>query len=117
MATTIGVAGYLVTIYLCQVPITAALIVAQRTRAIPAKLTAADAGTLVAHAALAVVGVGLQLTALAFAPASYVNSVRRSSSVFSVMLGRALFGEPGLAGRLGAALLMLLGAVCLLLAR
>jgi drug/metabolite transporter (DMT)-like permease len=116
MATTIGVAGYLVAIYLCQVPITAVLIVAQRSRAIPAKLTPADAGTLVAHAALAVVGVGLQLSALVFAPAAYVNSVRRSSSVFSVMLGRALFGEPGLAGRLGAAVLMLLGAVCLLLA-
>ncbi|HEV8615932.1 MAG TPA: hypothetical protein VGU22_10620, partial [Methylomirabilota bacterium] len=116
MATTIGVMGYLVAIYLCQVPITAALIIARRSRAMPAKLTPADAGTLVAHAALAVLGVGLQLSALVFAPAAYVNSVRRSSSVFSVMLGRALFGEPGLAGRLGAAVLMLLGAVCLLLA-
>jgi hypothetical protein len=37
--------------------------------------------------------------------------------VFSVLLGSALFRERGLAGRLTAALLTVLGAVCLVLGR
>jgi uncharacterized membrane protein len=75
-----------------------------------------NAAPLAVHALFAVIGNGLLLTALMLAPAAYVNSVRRVSSVISVLLGASLFGEPGLAGRLVGALLTGLGAACLLLA-
>jgi uncharacterized membrane protein len=55
--------------------------------------------------------------ALGLAPAAYVASIRRTSAVFSVLLGSALFKEQGLAGRLWAAILAVLGAVCLVLGR
>ena len=68
------------------------------------------------HALFGVAGNALLLTALMLAPAAYVNSVRRVSSVFSVLLGASLFGEPGISGRLVGALLTVLGAACLLIA-
>ena len=69
------------------------------------------------HAAVVLSGTGCQVFALGMAPAAYVASIRRTSAVFSVMLGGALFKEQGLAGRLGAAILTVLGAVCLVLGR
>ncbi len=117
MTMRVGVPTYLVAIYTCQMPITLALAIARDPRPLASYGTGRDVATLASHAAFAVLGTGLQLSALMFAPAAYVNSVRRSSSVLSVLLGRALFGEPGLAGRLSAAVLMVLGAVFLLLAR
>jgi drug/metabolite transporter (DMT)-like permease len=62
-------------------------------------------------------GTALQVFALALAPAAYVSSIRRGSAVFTVLLGSAVFKEEGMAGRLAAALLTVLGAVCLLLGR
>ena len=62
-------------------------------------------------------GTAFQIFALSLAPAAYVSSIRRSSAVFTVLVGSAVFKEEGLAGRLGAALLTVLGAVCLLLGR
>ena len=73
--------------------------------------------TLLAYGLLGVTGTGMQTTALTMAPASYVNAIRRLSAVLSVMLGRALFGEPDLRRRLVSALLASAGAACLLLAR
>src|SRR6266487_2002459 len=73
--------------------------------------------TLLAYGLLGVTGTGMQTTALTMAPASYVNAIRRLSAVLSVVLGRALFGEPDLRRRLVSALLASAGAACLLLAR
>jgi drug/metabolite transporter (DMT)-like permease len=117
MTVRIGVPGYLVAIYVCQAPITAALVLARGARPLTSTLAPRDVTALLGHAVLAVSGTACQLTALTFAPAAYVNSVRRSSAVFSVIMGRAMFGESGLGGRLTAALLMVVGALCLLLAR
>ena len=61
--------------------------------------------------------VAFQVLALALAPAAYVSSIRRGSAVFTVLLGSALFKEEGMVGRLAAALLTVLGAVCLVLGR
>lgn len=69
------------------------------------------------HAVLVLSGTGCQVFALGLAPAAYVASIRRTSAVFSVLLGSALFKEQGLAGRLWAAILAVLGAVCLVLGR
>jgi drug/metabolite transporter (DMT)-like permease len=73
--------------------------------------------TLLGYGLLGVTGTGMQTTALTMAPASYVNAIRRLSAVLSVVLGRALFGEPDLRRRLVSALLASAGAACLLLAR
>ena len=72
---------------------------------------------VLAHAALVLSGTACQVFALGLAPAAYVASIRRTSAVFSVLLGSALFREQGLAGRMTAALLAVLGAVCLVLGR
>ena len=101
MTTLVGVPAYLFAIYLLQVPLTAALIGLRSPGALARSFEAGNA---------------LLLTALMLAPAAYVNSVRRVSSVFSVVLGASLFGEPGISGRLVGALLTVLGAACLLLA-
>lgn len=73
--------------------------------------------TLLGYGLLGVTGTGMQTTALTMAPASYVNAIRRLSAVLSVVLGRALFGEPDLRRRFVSALLASAGAACLLLAR
>jgi drug/metabolite transporter (DMT)-like permease len=116
MTTLVGVPAYLVAIYLLQVPLTAALVWLRHPGALAHSLDRHNAAPLAVHALFAVVGNGLLLTALMLAPAAYVNSVRRVSSVISVLLGASLFGEPGLTGRLVGALLTGLGAACLLLA-
>jgi len=116
MTTLVGVPAYLAAIYLLQVPLTAALVWRRHLGALARSLDRHNAAPLAVHALFAVVGNALLLTALTLAPAAYVNSVRRVSSVISVLLGASLFGEPGLTGRLVGALLTGLGAACLLLA-
>jgi len=116
MTTLVGVPAYLTAVYLLQAPLTAVLLWLRYPGGTGRHLSRADAATLAVHALFAVAGNGLLLTALMLAPAAYVNSVRRVSSVISVLLGAALFGEPGLSGRLLGALLTVLGAACLLLA-
>ena len=71
---------------------------------------------MLGHAALAVLGTAMQIVAATLAPAAYVNSVRRTSAVFAVLMGRALFDEPDVAGRLTGAALATAGVACLLLA-
>jgi drug/metabolite transporter (DMT)-like permease len=90
---------------------------ARAPRALADSLGPAQLPRVLTHAALVLSGTGCQVFALGLAPAAYVASIRRTSAVFSVLLGSALFREQGLAGRLTAALLTVLGAVCLLLGR
>ena len=116
MTTLVGVPSYLTAVYVLQAPLTAALLWLRYPGGAVRRLDRTDAVTLAVHALFAVAGNGLLLTALMLAPAAYVNSVRRVSSVISVLLGAALFGEPGLTGRLTGAILTVLGAACLLLA-
>jgi hypothetical protein len=59
----------------------------------------------------------LLMFAMTLAPAAYVTSVRRTASVFSVLLGHTMFAEPALGSRLTGALLASLGAAFLLMAR
>jgi uncharacterized membrane protein len=49
------------------------------------------------------------LLALEYAPVHYVVCVKRSSILFSVLMGRVFFGESLTSSRLPGALLMLLG--------
>lgn len=58
----------------------------------------------------------MQTTALTMAPAACVNAIRRMAAVVAVLLGRALFSEPGVGRRLVAALWACAGAAGLLLA-
>jgi len=113
----VGVPGYLVAIYLCQAPLTAVLLRVRQPGALARAATARDTVTLTLHAAFASVSIAMQLTALVLAPVSYVNSVRQLSTVFTVLVGRVLFGEPGLRHRLAGAALMGAGAAVLLFAR
>jgi len=113
----VGVAGYIVAIYLCQAPLTALLLRVRQPGALARAATARDAMTLALHAAFASASIAMQLTALILAPVSYVNSVRQLSTVFTVLVGRLLFGEPGLRHRLAGAALMGAGAAVLLFAR
>lgn len=117
MANSLDVTRYLAALYGGLTLVTAVLVAVRAPRAFAATLNLRDVAALLGHAVLAVAGNGLQITALTFAPAAYVNSARRTSSVFSVLMGRVLFGEPALAGRLLGAVLMGLGALCLLLGR
>jgi drug/metabolite transporter (DMT)-like permease len=113
----VGVSSYIVAIYLCQAPLTALLLHVRQPGALARAATARDATTLVLHAVFASVSIAMQLTALILAPVSYVNSVRQLSTVFTVLVGRLLFGEPGLRHRLAGAALMGAGAAVLLFAR
>jgi drug/metabolite transporter (DMT)-like permease len=117
VSTEAGVPGYIFAIYLCQAPLTLVLLRVRDPGALPRAANPADALTLALHAAFATANIAMQLTALTLAPVSYVNSVRQLSTVFTVMVGRALFGEPGLRHRLAGAALMGLGAAVLLFAR
>jgi drug/metabolite transporter (DMT)-like permease len=117
VTTAIGVPGYLVAIYVCQVPLTAVLLRVRHPGALVAAGGGRDAATLVLHAGVATASIAMQLTAVSLAPVAYVNSVRQLSTVFTVVVGRLLFGEPGLGQRLAGALLMGAGAVILLFAR
>jgi drug/metabolite transporter (DMT)-like permease len=112
-----GVPGYVTAIYLCQAPLTALLLRAWHPGLITRAANRGDALTLVLHTTFAVASLAMQLTALMLAPVAYVNSVRQLSTVFTVIIGRVLFGEPGLRHRLAGAALMGLGAAVLLFAR
>lgn len=112
-----GVAGYITAIYLCQAPLTVLLLRARQPGALARAATARDGVTLALHAAFASASIAMQLTALTLAPVAYVNSVRQLSTMFTVVIGRVLFGEPGLRHRLAGAALMGAGAAVLLFAR
>ena len=94
-----------------------ALVLARAPGALAASLRPAQLARVLGHAVIVLSGTALQVFALALAPAAYVSSIRRGSAVFTVLLGRAIFKEEGMAGRLAAALLTVLGALCLVLAK
>jgi len=112
-----GVPGYITAIYLCQAPLTTLLLRARHPGLITRAANGRDVATLLLHATFAMISLAMQLTALKLAPVAYVNSVRQLSTVFTVIIGRVLFGEPGLRHRLAGAALMGLGAAVLLFAR
>ena len=112
-----GVPGYLAAIYVCQVPLTALLLRVRQPRALAAARGWPDVTTLVAHAVVATASIAMQLTVVTLAPVAYVNSVRQLSTVFTVVIGRLLFDEPGLGRRLAGAVLIGAGAAILLFAR
>jgi drug/metabolite transporter (DMT)-like permease len=116
-ALALGVPSYLLALHAATAALTGALALVRTSAEFAASFAPPRLGVVLAHALLAVVGTGLQIGAVALAPAAYVNAVRRLSSVFSVVLGRVLFAEPGLADRLAGAALAAAGAACLLLAR
>ena len=93
------------------------LVLVHAPRALADSLRPAQLARVLGHALIVLSGTALQVFALALAPAAYVSSIRRGSAVFTVLLGRAVFKEEGLAGRLAAALLTVLGSVCLVLGR
>ena len=111
------VPSYLIGAYLSLALPLLALALARTPGALAASLRPAQLWRVLAHSVLVLSGTGCQVFALGLAPAAYVASIRRTSAVFSVLLGRALFRERGMAGRLTAALLTVLGAVCLVLGR
>ncbi len=112
-----SVPSYLVAAYgVLAVPLLVVAL-ARRPKVLAASLGPKQLPRVLAHSVIVLSGTAFQVFALALAPAAYVSSIRRSSAVLTVLLGGALFKEDGLAGRLGAAILAVLGAVCLVLGR
>lgn len=74
-------------------------------------LTRRNIGKLLTVGAGNVLSLGCYLFAMQSAAAHYVICLKRTSILFSVLLGRALFQEPLLRERLPGAVLMLLGVV------
>ena len=112
-----GVATYLLWSHGITAVATALVAVARVPRVLGRTLVSRDLVGVLAFALGGALGTGMQLVAMMLAPASYVNAIRRSSAIFTVLLGALLFHEPGLRGRLLGALLASLGAVCLLAGR
>jgi drug/metabolite transporter (DMT)-like permease len=114
---SMSVPSYFVAAYgILAVPLLA-VVLTRAPRALAASLRPAQLVRVLGHALIVLSGTAFQVFALALAPAAYVSSIRRGSAVFTVLLGSAIFKEEGLAGRLAAAMLTVLGAVCLLLGR
>jgi drug/metabolite transporter (DMT)-like permease len=114
-ALSIGVPSYLLALHATMWTGCAALIALRRRRAFAAALAPHRLAPVLLHAAFVMTGAVLLMNAITLVPASYVNSVRRMGAVFSVLLGSALFDEPGLADRLRGAVIASLGAALLLL--
>lgn len=115
-ALGLGVASYLAAFYAGTAMIVGVLVAARFPRELAASANVRYAVPILGFALCAVVGTGMQIEATTMAPASYVNAMRRTSAIFSVLLGRALFAEEGLGERLVGAVLTCAGAACLLLA-
>ena len=111
------VPSYLVGAYFSLAVPLLVLALLRRPRALVASARPDQLRRVLIHALLVLSGTGCQVFALGLAPAAYVASIRRTSAVFSVLMGSTLFREQGLAGRLTAAILTVLGAVCLVLGR
>jgi drug/metabolite transporter (DMT)-like permease len=111
------VPSYLVGAYVSLALPLLVLALARTPRALLESVRPAQLPRVLIHSLLVLTGTGCQVFALGLAPAAYVASIRRTSAVFSVLLGSTLFREQGLAGRLVAAVLTVLGALCLVLGR
>jgi uncharacterized membrane protein len=116
-ALALGPPSYLVCSHGATAMLATVVVLATTPRGLIDSLAPRNLVTVVSHGLLGVTGTGMQTSALTMAPAAYVNAIRRMSAVLAVLLGRALFREPDLPRRLGAALLACLGAACLLLAK
>lgn len=116
-ALALGVPVYLCALYATMLTVTVLFIGRRAPRTLVAWRAPADIATLLTNGVLNTLGTGLQIAAMTFAPAAYVNAIRRTSAVISVVLGRALFREAGMSERLAAAILTSIGAACLALAR
>jgi drug/metabolite transporter (DMT)-like permease len=116
-ALGIGAPSYLLCSHGMSAVLATLLALATSPRDLARSVAPGNVVTLLAYGLLGVTGTGMQTTALTMAPASYVNAIRRLSAVLSVVLGRALFGEPDLRRRLVSALVASAGAACLVLAR
>lgn len=116
-ALLIGVPSYLLSMHVVMTLGCAALIAAGWRRPFAAALAPRRLAAVLGHAALVTAGTILLMTAITLAPAAYVNSVRRTSAVFAVVLGWAVFREQDAARRLVGALIATLGVACLVLAR
>lgn len=67
----------------------------RRPRALAASARPDQLPRVLIHALLVLSGTGCQVFALGLAPAAYVASIRRTSAVFSVLMGSALFPRAG----------------------
>jgi drug/metabolite transporter (DMT)-like permease len=114
-ALSLGVPSYLLALHATMWTGCAALIAVGRRDAFAATLAPRRLAPVLLHAGFVMAGAILLMYAVTLVPASYVNSVRRLGAVLSVLLGSALFDEPGLGDRLGGAVLASVGAVLLLL--
>jgi drug/metabolite transporter (DMT)-like permease len=114
-ALSLGVPSYLLALHATMWTGCALLIALRRRRAFVAALAPRRLAPVLLHAVFVMTGAVLLMNAITLVPASYVNSVRRMGAVFSVLLGSALFDEPGLGDRLRGAIMASLGAVLLLL--
>jgi drug/metabolite transporter (DMT)-like permease len=115
-ALALGVPGYLVTFYGATTVLVGVLTLVRWPRELRASANPRDAVAILGFAGCAVFGTGMQITAMTLAPAAYVNAMRRTSAIISVVLGRMLFDEKGLGERFVGAALTCAGAACLLLA-
>jgi drug/metabolite transporter (DMT)-like permease len=114
-ALSLGVASYLLALHVTMWTGCALLVALYRRRDFVATLRPWRLGPVLLHAAFVMTGAVLLMNAITLVPASYVNSVRRMGAVFSVVLGSALFHEPGLGERLRGAVMASAGAALLLL--
>jgi drug/metabolite transporter (DMT)-like permease len=114
-ALALGVPSYLLALHATMWTGCAVLVALRRRPAFVAALAPSRLGAVLLHAAFVMAGAVLLMYAVTLVPASYVNSVRRMGAVFSVLLGSALFDEPGLGDRLRGAVMASAGAALLLL--
>jgi drug/metabolite transporter (DMT)-like permease len=115
-ALALGVPAYLVSFYGAKTVLVGIVALVRWPRELRESLNARDAVAILGYAGCAVLGTSMVIGAMTFAPAAYVNAMRRTSAIFSVLLGRTLFGEAGLGERFAGAALTCAGAACLLLA-
>lgn len=112
-----GVPSYLLALHAVTALVVAGLVLVRWPRHLAATLARRELGTVLGNGLLHATGSALLITAFTLAPAAYVSATRRLSSVVSVVLGRALFDEPGFGPRLAGAVLACAGTALLLLAR
>lgn len=116
-ARAAGVASYLLALHAVTALVVAGVVLVRWPRHLAATLAPRDLGTVLGNGVLQITGTALLITAFTLAPAAYVSATRRLSAVVSVVLGRALFGEPGFGPRLTGAVVACAGTALLLLAR
>jgi len=63
--------------------------------------------------AVSVLAYGVVIWAVSLGPMGPISALRETSVVFAVLIGRIFLGEPLTRARLGACLVIALGAICL----